>query len=114
MQDAELAYATGRYMAQSFFSHAYELEEVVAMVRNVYKGRVAFYDGDTELVPGLSLHHVGGHTLGLQVVRLWTRVGWLVLASDASHYTANMNEGKPFPVVADVTAMVDGWQLLRP
>ena len=113
LQDAEMAYATGRYMAQNFFAHAYELEEVVAMVRNAYKGRVTFHNGDATLVPGLSLHHVGGHTLGLQVVRLWTRAGWLVLASDASHYAANMNEGRPFPVVADVTAMIDGWRLLR-
>ena len=47
------------------------------------------------------------------MVRLWTRVGWLVLASDASHYAANMDEGRPFPVVADVTEMFDGWAKLR-
>ena len=113
LQDSEMAYATGRYMSQKFFSYAYELEEIVAMVRNVYQGRVEFHNGDAELAPGLSLHHVGGHTLGLQVVRLWTRVGWLVLASDASHYYANMFEGKPFPVVTDVAAMVDGWRLMK-
>jgi glyoxylase-like metal-dependent hydrolase (beta-lactamase superfamily II) len=113
LQDAEMAYATGRYMAQEFFSHAYEPEEIVAMVRNVYQGRVEFHAGDAELAPGLTLHHLGGHTLGLQVVRLWTRVGWLVLASDASHYYANMTEGKPFPVVADVTAMIDGWRRMK-
>ena len=113
LQDSEMAFATGRYMAEKFFSFAYELEEIVEMVRNVYRGRVEFYDGDAELVPGLSLHHIGGHTLGLQAVRLWTRVGWLVLASDASHYAANMDEGRPFPVVADVAQMVDGWRTLR-
>ena len=113
LQDSEMAYATGRYMKESFFAAAYELEEIVAMVRNVYHGRVEFYDGDAELAPGLSVHHVGGHTLGLQIVRLWTRVGWLVLASDASHYAANMNEGKPFPIVADVAEMIDGWELMR-
>ena len=86
---------------------------MAAMVHNVFAGRVEFHDGDAALAPGLSVHHVGGHTKGLQVVRLWTRVGWLVLASDASHYAANMNEGRPFPIVADVTEMVDGWQRLR-
>ncbi|HTV50444.1 MAG TPA: N-acyl homoserine lactonase family protein [Steroidobacteraceae bacterium] len=113
LQDRELAYATGRYMALPFFAYAYELEEVLAMVRNVYAGRVVFHAGDADLVPGLSVHLIGGHTQGLQVVRVWTRVGWLVLASDASHYAANMDTGRPFPVVADVTAMVDGWQRLR-
>ncbi len=113
LQDRELAYATGRYMALPFFSGTYEVDEVTAMVRNVYAGRVEFHDGDATLAPGISVHHVGGHTKGLQVVRLWTRVGWLVLASDASHYLANMNEGRPFPIVADVTEMVDGWKRLR-
>jgi glyoxylase-like metal-dependent hydrolase (beta-lactamase superfamily II) len=113
LQDSEMNYATGRYMATPFFSHAFEVDEVVAMVRNVYKGRVSFYDGDVELAPNISLHHVGGHTKGLQVVRLWTRSGWLVLASDASHYAANMNEGRPFPIVVDVAQMIDGWDKIR-
>jgi glyoxylase-like metal-dependent hydrolase (beta-lactamase superfamily II) len=113
LQDSEMAYATGRYMANPFFAHAFELDEVVAMVRNVYGGRVSFYDGDVELAPNISLHHVGGHTKGLQVVRLWTQRGWLVLASDASHYAANMNEGRPFPIVVDVGQMIDGWQKMQ-
>jgi glyoxylase-like metal-dependent hydrolase (beta-lactamase superfamily II) len=113
LQDREMAYATGRYMRWPFFSGAYDADEVAAMVRNVYAGRVEFHDGDAALAPGISVHHVGGHTKGLQVVRLWTRVGWLVLASDASHYAANMDSGRPFPIVADVTEMVDGWQRLR-
>jgi glyoxylase-like metal-dependent hydrolase (beta-lactamase superfamily II) len=113
LQDREMSFATGRYMASPFFAYAYEVDEVVAMVRNVYAGRVQFHDGDVELGPGISLHRIGGHTRGLQVVRLWTRVGWLVLASDASHYAANMDEGRPFPVVADVTEMFDGWAKLR-
>lgn len=113
LQDRELAYATGRYMANTFFAAAYEVDEVLAMVRNVYAGRVQFHDGDAELAPGLTLHRIGGHTRGLQVVRLWTRVGWLVLASDASHYAANRLEARPFPIVADVTEMVDGWARLQ-
>ena len=52
------------------FAHAYEVDEVVGMVRRVFAGRVEFHDGDAELAPGLSLHHIGGHTLGLQAVRV--------------------------------------------
>jgi len=113
LQDAELAYATGRHMAKPFFSGAYEVDEVVAMVRNVYAGRVSFHAGDVQLAPNISVHLIGGHTKGLQCVRLWTSRGWLVLASDASHYLANMNEGRPFPIVAEVTTMVEGWDKLR-
>jgi glyoxylase-like metal-dependent hydrolase (beta-lactamase superfamily II) len=112
LQDDEMAYATGRYMAQKFFSQAYEVDEVVAMVREVYKGRVRFHDGDAELASGFSLHRVAGHTKGLQVVRVHTRVGWIVLASDATHLYANMSETRPFPIVYDVPRMVAGYRRL--
>jgi len=113
LQDEEMAYATGRHMAQGFFNYAYEADEVAAMVREVYKGRVRFHDGDAELAPGLSLHRIGGHTKGLQAVRVHTRIGWIVLASDAAHLYANMNETRPFPVVFDAGAMVEGYRRLR-
>jgi len=86
---------------------------VVGMVRRVYAGRVRFHAGDADLAPGISLHLIGGHTLGLQVVRVATRRGWVVLASDASHYYANMGEGRPFPIVHNVGDMMDGWAKLR-
>jgi glyoxylase-like metal-dependent hydrolase (beta-lactamase superfamily II) len=110
LQDLEMQYATGRCMAVEAMRHAYELEDVVGMVRRVYAGRVRFHDGDGELAPGVTLHHVGGHTLGLQIVRVATRRGWVVLASDASHYYANMEEKRPFPIVYNVGDMVEGWR----
>ena len=113
LQDREMAFATGRYMAEPFFAHAYDLECVLSMVRLVYGAQVQFHDGDAEIVPGISVHRVGGHTHGLQVVRVRTRIGWVVLASDAAHYLANMTSGRPFPIVADVMQMTAGWQRLR-
>ena len=113
LQDREMQYATGRHMAQPIFAHAYEVEEVVAMVRRVYAGRVRFHDGDAQLAPGLSLHRIGGHTMGIQSVRVHTRIGWIVLASDATHYYANMEQVRPFPIVYDVGAMVEGYRRLR-
>ena len=65
-----------------------------------------------ELSPGFSLHFVGGHTMGLQFARVWTRRGWLVLASDASHYYANMERPSPFPIVYNVADMLEGHRKL--
>jgi glyoxylase-like metal-dependent hydrolase (beta-lactamase superfamily II) len=113
LQDKEMQYATGRHMAHSVFAHAYEVDEVVAMVRRVYEGRVRFHDGDALLAPGLSLHHIGGHTMGMQSVRVHTRIGWIVLASDATHLYANMQQVRPFPIVHNVGAMVEGYRRLR-
>jgi glyoxylase-like metal-dependent hydrolase (beta-lactamase superfamily II) len=113
LQDLEMKYATGRHMGQSVFSGAYEVEDVVGMVRRVYAGRVRFHDGDAELAPGISLHLIGGHTMGLQIVRVATRRGWVVIASDASHFYANMEEIRPFPIVYSVADMVEGYGRLR-
>ena len=113
LQDLEMHYATGRHMGQPVFSGAYEVEEVVGMVRRAYAGRVRFHDGDAELAPGISLHLIGGHTMGLQVVRVATRRGWVVVASDASHFYANMEQARPFPIVYSVADMVEGYGRLR-
>jgi glyoxylase-like metal-dependent hydrolase (beta-lactamase superfamily II) len=113
LQDREMHYATGRHMAKPVFSGAFDVEDVVGMVRRAYAGRVHFHDGDAELAPGISLHHIGGHTMGLQVVRVATRRGWLVLASDASHFYANMEQARPFPIVYSVADMVEGYARLR-
>jgi glyoxylase-like metal-dependent hydrolase (beta-lactamase superfamily II) len=113
LQDEEMRYATGRHMRHELFRGAFDVEDVVGMVRNVYRGRVCFHDGDAAPFPGISLHRIGGHTLGLQVVRVATRRGWVVLASDASHFYANMEQVRPFPIVYSVADMVAGYGRLR-
>ena len=113
VQEDEMRYATGRHMCHACIRQAYAVEDVVQLVRAVYGGRVAFHDGGAELAPGLSLHRIGGHTMGMQSVRVHTRRGWVVLASDASHMYANMETGMPFPIVHDMTETLEGYQTLR-
>lgn len=113
LQELEMRYATGRYMCQECFRGAFEVEDVVGMVRRTHEGRVQFHDGDAEIMPGVSLHLIGGHTMGLQAVRVATRRGAVVLASDASHFYANMEQARPFPIVWSVADMVDGYRRLR-
>jgi len=112
LQDREMAYATGRDMSLEAIRHAFSIESVVGLVRAVHDGRVEFHDGDTELVPGISLHLIGGHTKGLQVVRVATRRGNVILASDAAHFYANMETANPFPVVYNVADMLQGHKRL--
>ena len=72
-----------------------------------------FHDGDVELMPGVSLHLIGGHTMGLQVVRVATRRGAVMLASDASHFYAHMEQGRAFPVLYNLGDMLEGYNSLR-
>ncbi|MEM8924424.1 MAG: N-acyl homoserine lactonase family protein [Actinomycetota bacterium] len=113
LQDDEMAFATGRHMAAPAVAHAYTADHVADLVHLVYEGRVRFIDGDAELAPGLSVHKIGGHAKGLQVVRVDTAVGRVVLASDASHFYENMEAGRPFPIVYNLGEMIDGWHRCR-
>ena len=113
VQEVEMRYCTGRCMCHPFLRHAFEAEDAVAMVRRVYEGRVAFHDGASEIAPGITVHLVGGHSMGLQVVRVRTRRGWVVLASDASHFYENMEQGRPFPIAYNVADTLDGYGMLR-
>lgn len=70
---------------------------------------MTFHDGDTEFAPGITLHRIGGHTGGLQVVRVMTERGPLVLASDAFHFSENRTRRAPFPLVYHVGDMLEGF-----
>ena len=113
LQEAELAYATGRYMRYPRLAHSFEVEDVVGVVRLNFARRVMFYDGAAELAPGVTLHPVGGHSAGMQFVRVHTRRGWVVVASDVTHFYENMDTGRPFTTAFHVGKMLEGYDALR-
>jgi glyoxylase-like metal-dependent hydrolase (beta-lactamase superfamily II) len=113
IQDREMAYCTGRCMCHAELRGAFEPGDVGGMVNRIFAGRVRFHDGAAELAPGLSLHHIGGHTMGLQSVRVMTRRGWVVLASDAAHLYAHLDQGRAFPIVYNVADMLEGHRTLK-
>jgi glyoxylase-like metal-dependent hydrolase (beta-lactamase superfamily II) len=113
IQDREMRYCTGRCMAHGHLSGSFAPADVEAMIRRVYQGRVVFHDGDAELAPGVSVHFIGGHTMGLQAVRVLTARGHVVLASDAAHLYLHLTERRAFPVVYNVADMLAGHDRLR-
>jgi glyoxylase-like metal-dependent hydrolase (beta-lactamase superfamily II) len=110
VQEAEVAYATGPAMRYGQLNHFFEPDDVVDVVRRVHAGGVRFVDGAATLVDGVEVQLVGGHTRGLQVVRVLTARGWIVLASDAIHYYANLEEQNPFPAVVEVDRVLSGYE----
>jgi glyoxylase-like metal-dependent hydrolase (beta-lactamase superfamily II) len=113
LQDCEMAYATGRCMCHALIRFPFEVDDVVAMVRKVFDGRVVFHDGSGAMAPGITLHHIGGHSKGLQCVRVNTRRGKVVLASDATHLYAHINEGRVFPVTYSVAETLEGYTTIK-
>lgn len=113
LQTAEMQYATGPCMCHPQLRGPFTVEHVCEMVRHVYSGRVTFHEGDSEVAPGISVHRLGGHSRGLQCVRVATASGPVVLASDASHYYENFETGRVFPIVVDVEDTLRGYARLE-
>ncbi|WP_457587635.1 N-acyl homoserine lactonase family protein [Ensifer canadensis] len=113
LQDAEMAYGTGRCMCHPRMRRPFAAEAVVDAVRLVFDGRVEFHAGDATLALGLSLHLVGGHSKGLQVVRFDDGESVTVFASDALHFASYMEDGDVFPLFADYAEVQEGYKTLK-
>ncbi|ABG33259.1 MBL fold hydrolase [Roseobacter denitrificans] len=113
MQAADMAYATGPCMCHDTLRMPFTADHICEAVKRLYAGKVVFYEGDAEVADGVSVHCIGGHSRGLQAVRVRTQAGWLVLASDAAHYYENVFARKPFPIVVDLQNMLDGFATLE-
>ncbi|WP_239479763.1 N-acyl homoserine lactonase family protein [Actibacterium sp. 188UL27-1] len=113
LQAAEMQYATGPCMCHDALRFPFTVDHICEAVRRLYQGRITFHDGDGQVADGVTVHQIGGHTKGLQAVRVETEAGALCLASDAAHFYENISGGKPFPIVVDLEAMLNGFKQLR-
>jgi len=113
VQDSEMAFYTGRNASMPAFRHSVEVDDVCALVRLNYERRLSFVDGSREIVPGISVHHVGGHTAGMQIVTVAHARGQAVVASDASHYYRNFAERIPFNTLHDLPGMYSAFSRIR-
>ncbi|MGI8856149.1 MAG: N-acyl homoserine lactonase family protein [Thermomicrobiales bacterium] len=113
VQEAEMAFWTGRHAGRGHFRTLVEPEDVLFLVRENFARRVRFVRDTAEIVPGITVHAVGGHAAGLQVVRVPTARGAIVLASDATHFSANIDEDRPFSIVHTLPAMYDAFDTAR-
>ena len=113
VQDREMAFWTGRYASKGAFVWVIEPEDVLELVRHNFAERLRFVDGTAEIVPRITVHHVGGHAAGLQIVTLRTARGQVVLAGDATHFYANIEEDRPFRIVVDLPQMYEAFATVR-
>lgn len=113
LQDEEMAFWTGRYASREHFQSTVELEDVIDLVRKNFDGRLRFVNGTEEILPSIEVHKAGGHSAGLQVVRVKTARGNVVLTSDATHFYANIERDRPFSIVADLARMYGAFDLVR-
>ena len=112
VQEEEMAFWTGRYAGREQFRTLIETDDVLYLVRENFRGRLRFVAGSREIVPGVEVHRTGGHSAGLQVVRVKTGRGNVVLASDATHFYANIEEDRPYSIISDLAQMYGAFDLV--
>lgn len=113
LQQDELAFWTGPYAARGEFARHRETADIERVVRLNDDGRVRLVDGLEEVVDGVWVQKVGGHTPGMQATYVQTANGVVVLASDSSHFFENIEQDKPFAVHADVIDMYRAFDTMR-
>jgi glyoxylase-like metal-dependent hydrolase (beta-lactamase superfamily II) len=112
LQEAEMAYATGKCMCEASMKVPFTADHVCEMVKNVYSGRVQFHDGDGEIAPGITVHKSPGHSKGIQALRVMTANGPVVLASDVAHFYENIEQRRPFFITIDMEATLKSYDRL--
>jgi glyoxylase-like metal-dependent hydrolase (beta-lactamase superfamily II) len=113
IQDEEMIHVTGRDMTHPAFRLAYHADDIKHLIDLLYAGRMVFHDGDVELAPGLEFILVGGHARGQAIMRVHTKRGWVILASDAVHVFDEVDKERAFAVFYDLFDMIEGYRRIN-
>jgi glyoxylase-like metal-dependent hydrolase (beta-lactamase superfamily II) len=111
--ERELQFWTGPIARRAQFAHHVEPAEIERVAAARRQGRVRTIAGRTEIAPGVTSITVGGHSPGQQVVIVEASSGPVVLASDAVHFYEELEQDRPFAVIADLEAMYAAYDTLR-
>jgi glyoxylase-like metal-dependent hydrolase (beta-lactamase superfamily II) len=113
IQREEVAFWTGpiaRHQVYKQLAHPAAFAELVALN---YADRIRLVEGDAEVLPGLRVHRVGGHTPGLQIVSVETAAGRIVLTADASHFYRNVERRQPVQIMTNLPEMLAAFETIH-
>ncbi len=113
IQLAEYLNVTGPEMAVPEVNNFFLVDDVCTVVRRLFDGKLNLHQGSREVASGVTVHETKGHSAGMQVVRVHTRRGWVVLASDSAHFYLSYHRRIPFPITYNMHDAVKTWDLCR-
>jgi glyoxylase-like metal-dependent hydrolase (beta-lactamase superfamily II) len=111
--ERELDFWTGPMGRRGQFAADVEPHEVRRIAEAHRLGRVRTIAGRAEVAPGVTAITVGGHSPGQQIVLVETARGRVILASDAVHFTEELERDRAFAVIADLEEMYRAYDLLH-
>lgn len=110
VSEAEVAFWTGPNLSRLQFKSVVEEEDLVALLRLTYAGRVSYPHDGEEIAPGIKVLCLPGHTPGQLAVEIMTEQGTIFLASNAVHYYDEVAKMRPFNIFNDLPAMYDSYE----
>ncbi len=113
IQHDEVAFWTGPFGSTPAFRGSANVEALAGLVTLNYGRRVKIVQGDREVLPGIRVHRVGGHTAGLQIVSVQTARGTVVLTSDASHFYHNVETRQPVQIITNLPEMLTAFETIH-
>jgi glyoxylase-like metal-dependent hydrolase (beta-lactamase superfamily II) len=113
IQQDEVAFWTGPFGSTTAFRQSANVDALARLVTLNYARRVRIVHGDRQVLPGITLHRVGGHTAGLQIVTVETARGPVVLTSDASHFYRNVETGQPVQIITSLPEMLAAFDTIN-
>jgi glyoxylase-like metal-dependent hydrolase (beta-lactamase superfamily II) len=113
VQREEIAFWTGPVARHEVYKALAAPDALAALVTLAYADRVRVVEGQGEVLPGLRVHRVGGHTAGLQIVSVDTRDGPVVLTSDAAHFYRNVERRQPVQIVTNLPEMLAAFETIQ-
>jgi glyoxylase-like metal-dependent hydrolase (beta-lactamase superfamily II) len=109
----ELEFWTGDYARRPQFAPHAEREDVAHVERAAQEGRVRLTQGTEEILDGVQVVTVGGHSPGQQVMVVESDAGPVVLTSDAVHLYEELELDRPFAVMHDLEQMYAAYDLVH-
>lgn len=113
IQKDEVAFWTGPIARYGVYKQLANPEALGELVKLNYGNRIRLVEGEREVLPGLRVHWVGGHTAGLQIVSVQTKSGVAVLTSDASHFYRNVERRQPVQIITDLPQMLAAFDTIE-
>jgi glyoxylase-like metal-dependent hydrolase (beta-lactamase superfamily II) len=113
IQKDEIAFWTGPAARYDVYKALAAPDALGQLVTLNYANRVRVIQGEREVLPGLRVHWVGGHTAGPQIVSVETAGGRVVLASDASHFYRNVERRQPTQIITDLPQMLAAFDTIH-
>lgn len=111
--ERELEFWESQYARRPLFRHSMDVDNIREVQRARAEGRLELIRGGAVVAPGVEIIEVGGHTPGQCLVKVGTKEGTVLLASDAVHYYEELERDMLFSSVADLVAMYEAFDTIR-